>query len=384
MWYRLYASLAKAAFAYMKPHKPSNVKTFFLELREFSVLLIRYLFKYISLSFLHLENKKSSFATMLYRQRGKYARRLMHSGMAALSAVGIVIAPVIAQEFPGRSVDPWSIPSSGSVLSVSAAEPDVTTELSDQTFRDKVMKYTVQEGDTLSSISQKFDISEDTVRWQNNISKNGAIKVGQELEILPTSGVLHKVQKGDTVYSVAKKYDAEPQAIVDFPFNTFANDETFELAVGQLIVVPDGVKPEAQAATPRVRQQTPNAGSVSATGRFIWPTNGSITQKFSWNHPGIDIANRAAPQVLAADSGKIVGAGWDGTGYGNMIMIDHGNGYKTRYGHLQKIYVSVGQTVNRGDAIGQMGSTGRSTGTHLHFEIYTPGGNRINPLSVLQ
>lgn len=351
------------------------------DLTEFSVLLSKYLFRHISLSFFNIEAKKSAFVTILYRQRGKYARRLMHSGMAALSALGIVIAPLVAQEFPGRSVDPWTIQTT-SVLSVSAEETNVTTELSDKQFRDKILKYTVQENDTISSISSKFDISVDTIRWQNNLDKNGAIKVGQELEILPITGVSHKVQKGDTVYSIAKKYDVEAQSIVNFPFNTFVNDETFELAVGQIVIVPDGVKAEEKEATPRAKQSTPNAGSVTATGKFAWPTNGTITQRFAWYHPGIDIANHAAPIVVAADSGTIIAAGWDGTGYGNMVMIDHGNGYKTRYGHLSKIYVSIGQTVARGNSIGQMGSTGRSTGTHLHFEIYN-GGTRINPLSVL-
>lgn len=351
------------------------------ELLEFSVLLIRYIFKHISWSFLHLEDRKKTFATILYRQRGKYARRLMHSGMAALSAVGIVIAPVVAQEFPGRSVDPWSLQTS-SVLSVSADESDVTTELSDKQFRDKILKYEVLEGDTISSIAQKFDISVDTIRWQNNLDKNGTIKVGQELEILPITGISHKVQKGDTIYSIGKKYDVDAQGIVNFPFNSFVNDETFEVAVGQIVIVPDGVKQEVQQAAPRTRQSTPNAGSVTATGKFAWPTNGTITSRFAWYHPGIDIANRAQPQVVAADSGTVIAAGWDGTGYGNMVMIDHGNGYKTRYGHLLRVYVTIGQTVARGNAVGQMGSTGRSTGTHLHFEIYN-GATRINPLAVL-
>lgn len=364
---------------------PSSVKIFFSDLLKFSSLLFRFIFKHVSLSFLILEAKKSVFVTILYRQRGKYARRLMHTGMASLSAVGIVIAPVVAQEFPGRTVDPWSVQSS-SVLSVSAEANDVTTEFSDKQFRDKIIKYTVQDGDTISSIALKFNISEETVRWQNNLSLKSTIKAGDELEILPVSGISHKVQKGDTIYTIAKKYDADAQNIVNFPFNTFVNDETFELAVGQVILVPDGVKPEEKSggtpAAPRTRQMTPNAGSVTATGRFSWPTSGSITSPFSWYHPAIDIANRAAPPILAADSGKVIEARWDSTGYGMMVLIDHGNGYKTRYAHMQAYYVTVGQTVNRGDTIGKMGSTGRSTGTHLHFEIYQ-NGTRISPLGAL-
>lgn len=357
---------------------------FFSDLKEFSFLLIKYIFRNTSLSFLHLEERKSAFVTVLYRQRGKYARKLMHSGMAALSAVGIIIAPAVAQEFPGRSVDPWSV-ATGSVLSVSADEEDVTTEFSDK-MRDKIIAYQVQDGDTVSTIASKFGVSVDTVLWENNLTEISPIKVGQTLNILPVTGLSHKVQKGDTVYSIAKKYDSSEQAIVDFPYNSFVNDETFELAVGQIVIVPEGVKPEVNQGTtsPRIRQSTPNAGTVVASGSFVWPTNGTITQRFSWYHTGIDIANRAAPPVLATDSGKVIVAGWvDNYGFGNRVVIDHGNGYRTTYAHLSRIYVVPGQTVNRGDSLGQMGSTGRSTGTHLHFEV-TYNGGKVNPLSILK
>jgi len=151
---------------------------------------------------------------------------------------------------------------------------------------------------------------------------------------LPVTGVSHKVQKGDTVYSIAKKYGADAQAIADFPFNTFSNDETFELAIGQTIIVPDGEKIAVSSnIASRAKQITPNAGTVVASGQFVWPSAGTISQRFSWYHPGVDIANRGLPPVLAADSGKVIASGWDGTGYGNMVLIDHGNGYKTRYGH---------------------------------------------------
>jgi len=115
----------------------------------------------------------------------------------------------------------------------------------------------------------------------------------------------------------------------------------------------------------------------------VWPSSGTITQRFVWYHPGVDIANRAAPDILAADGGIVLAAGWDNSGYGNRVIIDHKNGYRTLYGHMQKIYVVPGQGVNRGSAIGKMGSTGRSTGTHLHFEVYV-NGSRISPLGVLQ
>ena len=359
------------------------ILSFFSDFKLFFRELTVYIIKNLHLSFLRFEEGKGIFVTALYRQRGKMARRLMHSGMAGLAAVGMMIAPIIAQEFPGTSVDPWEIPSTSTVLSAATEDSGTTTLVSEKT-RDKIVEYTVRDGDTVSTIAEKFGISTDTIRWQNNLGSKDTIKAGQTLEVLPVAGVSHKVSKGDTVYSIAKKYDTSPQGIVDYPFNSFTNDETFELAIGQIVVVPDGIPPAAAPTSPRIRQITPDAGTVVASGSFVWPAGGSITQRFVWYHKGIDIANRAVPSILAADSGTVIAAGWlDGYGYGNRVIIDHGNGYRTLYGHLSQIYVVPGQTVARGAAIGRMGSTGRSTGIHLHFEVIR-NGVYLNPLSVLR
>jgi murein DD-endopeptidase MepM/ murein hydrolase activator NlpD len=362
-----------------------SLKLTFADFKIFSVELLKFISKNLQTQFIRFEVGKNIFVVALYRQRGKMAKRLMHSGMAGITALGVMIAPIVAQEFPENKIDPWEAPSPSSVLSASTSD-SVTTDFSEKQFRDRVIEYQVEEGDTVSSIAQKFDISVDTIRWQNNLKSKDAIKVGQTLQILPVTGVSHKVQKGDTVYSIAKKYDTEAQNIVNFPFNTYVNDETFELAIGQSLVVPDGVKQEEipWSPTSRIKQITPDAGTVVASGQFVWPAAGQITQQFVWYHRAIDIANKAAPAVLAADSGTVIVAGWpDGYGYGNRIIIDHGNGTRTLYAHLQKIYVVVGQTVARGNAIGQMGSTGRSTGPHLHFEVIKNGAY-LNPLGVLR
>lgn len=358
---------------------------FWEEVKLFFSEFLGFLAEKLHLSFLHFEASKNTLVSALYKQRGKLARRLMHTGMAGLAGVGIIIAPVVAQEFPGRNVNPREIPTPTVVLSASSEDPEMATQFSEKP-RDRIYEYTVQPGDTVSSIAEKFGVSQDTIRWQNNLKSKDSIRAGQTLQILPVTGVIHKVQKGDTVYSIARKYDASTQAIVDFPYNTFTNDETFELAIGQTIIVPDGIKPAEVLWSPlaRVKQVTPDAGTVTALGNFIWPAGGTITQRFVWYHPGIDIANKAGPDILAADSGRVVIAGWpDGSGYGNRVLIDHGNGYKTLYAHLQSIYVVAGQSVKRGDRIGKMGSTGRSTGTHLHFEIFLNSG-RLDPLKILR
>lgn len=358
----------------------SAIVEFWEDLRIFFFEISKFIIKTLHISFLRFEERKGVFVTALYRQRGKKARQLTHTGMAVLTALGVMLAPLIAQEFPGKSVNPWEISAAPAVLSASTDDPGIDTQVSSK-VRGSIIDYTVQSGDTVTTIADKFGISADTIRWQNSLTGD-KIKIGQNLEILPVTGIAHKVIKGDTVYSIAKKYDSDPQAVVDFPFNSFANDETFELAIGQTVIVPDGVMPKAGVA-PRARQITPDAGTVVASGQFVWPTQGTITQYFSWYHPGVDIANRAEPLDVAADSGRVIYAGWDATGYGNMVLIDHGNGFKTRYAHLSQIMVISGQTVGRGQTIGRMGSTGHSTGPHTHFEIIL-NGVHVNPLSYLK
>lgn len=331
------------------------------------------------------ERHKSWLAAKLYQKRGRLARPFSHVGMGGLTIVGLILAPIIASEYSNLFANDLENKNYAAPSVLAAGTVETSTIISDKP-RAEVIEYTVQTGDTVSQIAEKFGISSDTIRWQNNLRSINDIKPGQSLEILPVTGILHKVKKGETIYSIAKKYESNPQAIVDFPFNTFTNDETFAIAIGQELIIPDGVIGEQKLWSPRsyIAQRTPDAGVVTAAGQFVWPAGGTITQRYAWYHKGLDIANRAAPGIVAADSGTVTVAGWpDNSGYGNRVMIDHGNGFVTLYAHLQKIYVSPGQTVNRGDLIGQMGSTGRSTGTHLHFEIRSTAGNQ-NPLLYLK
>lgn len=353
----------------------------FLDLKEFVVAWWDFLAEPTKRAFFGFEEAKSTLAESLYKQRGKLARPFVHSGMVALSAAGVILAPVISEEL-GRK-EPWQIHAPSSVLSVATENPETATLISDKP-RDKIFEHTVKEGDTVASIAQTYGISQDTILWQNDITAKTKLKPGQTLQILPVTGVSHKVGKGETIYSIAKKLSAEPQAIVDFPFNTFVNDETFSLAVGQTLIIPEGVPPKEAPLGPVFVRRTPDAGTVTASGDFVWPASGNISQGFAWYHRGIDIANKGVPDILAADSGTVVIAGWpDNGGYGNRVIIDHGNGYQTLYAHLSQIYVTPGQTVSRGASIGRMGSTGRSTGTHLHIEI-RQNGVAVNPLQFLR
>ncbi len=334
--------------------------------------------------FIRFEGLKDVLVDVLYKQRGRYTKPFLHVGTIGLAFVMVIFGPKVLT----KAEDQREL-TAGPILSTAQAfAPDFYTAQAEEVRQyrgGEIIKHVVSEGETVSSIGARYGLQADTILWENNLDAKAKLKPGQELRILPIDGVRHKVIRGETIYSIGKKYgleEAQVQAIVDYPFNEFLNDETFELAAGQYLMVPEGVMPEPlKPAVPRANlasKLTPDAGSVSATGRFIWPASGTVTQGYRFYHKAFDIANRGAGPILAADSGLVIAAGWDTSGYGNRVMIDHGNGFITLYGHMSVLQVQQGQRLNRGDVVGQMGSTGRSTGTHLHFEVRS-GGSLLNP-----
>ncbi len=343
------------------------------------------------------ENSKNYLVEILMLKRGKYQKNVWHGSIIVLAAIAILTSGVfgggsaVASSFPGLGVkDPRFIQTydpNASGISLNSLV-DLKTSIS-QKPRSEIIDYTVKPGDTVSGIADKYGIDTDTIKWANNLSSINQVKPGDTIKILPVPGVAVAVKSGDTLSSLAKKYSANSQAILDFPFNDVPDDQ--QLKVGQVLIIPDGSPPEAPAPRrpqpqylARGSQGTSPAYSAPGGASFIWPTHSvGISQYFSWYHPGLDLPNPAEPPILAAAGGRVTWAGWDTTGYGNRIDIDHGNGYLTRYGHLSNIYVSVGQIVSQGQVIGQMGSTGRSTGPHLHFEIHFQG-IAVNPLAILK
>lgn len=325
---------------------------------------------------------KNNLSKMMYRQRGRFSQSFVNVGMAGLAFVAMVFSGTIESIIV--SADSGEDRENLMVLSVEQASAN--TQILNANKGD-VTEYIVAQGDTVSSIALKFGVTIDTMMWENGLKSVDAIKVGQRLRVLPVTGVKHKVKRGETVYSIAKYYSVDPQNIVDYTFNTFVNDETFALAAGQDLMVPEGVKPrEVIIDTARYATKTvaPVPGVVGE-GRFMWPTAGRISQRYAFYHRAVDIANASSPDILASQGGTVITAGWNGGGYGNYVVIDHGNGYQTWYGHMitGSLVVKAGEVVSQGQKIGRMGSTGRSTGTHLHFEIRSPNGS-IDPLKVLK
>lgn len=230
--------------------------------------------------------------------------------------------------------------------------------------------YVVRKGDTLSSIAKLFGVSRNTIVWANDI-KNNTITPGQTLVILPVSGVRHTIAKGDTLKSIAKKYKADEDEITQF--NSMEDDAS--LAVGEILIIPDGEIAPVKVATTK-KPGTTNTWKKSASGPqyegyYMRPLIGGIRTQGLHGYNAVDIASYFGAPIFASAEGTVIiskTSGWN-AGYGNYVVVKHDNGTQTLYAHLSKNLVSVGETVVRGQQVGEMGASGKATGTHLHFEI---------------
>ena len=274
--------------------------------------------------------------------------------------------------------------------------------------RQEVVKYTVEEGDTIFGIAENFGLEPETVLWGNYyilLDDPHALQPGQELNILPVNGTYHEWQQGEGLNGISSYYGVKPEDIINYPANNldiaaigdFANPN---IAPGTWLIVPNGRREFVSWSAPLgVTRENPAyarvlgpgacdaiSGGAVGYGAFIWPSNKHYLSGFDYapnaNHWGIDIAGNEGEGVYASDAGVIVYAGWNNYGYGNMILIDHGGGFQSLYAHLSGLNVNCGQSVGQGDVIGAIGTTGRSSGAHLHFEIMT-SSYKANPWDLL-
>ncbi len=269
-------------------------------------------------------------------------------------------------------------------------ESGVASSNNENANRQEIVYYTVNNGDTISSIANKFKISINTILWSNNLTAFSLIRPGDKLTILPVSGTVYTVKSGDTVGKIARTFGVEENSI--FKYNNIASANG--LIIGKTIIIPGGKKLSTAVATTRTTTKTSGAAAVieklvkpstgkDAGGSMVWPTVGHrITQYYSWRHTGLDIANKIGTPLYAADAGTVEYSGWS-NGYGNNVLINHGGGKKTRYAHASKLFVKVGEKVSRGEQIAAMGSTGWSTGSHIHFEVIINGA-KYNPLNYIK
>ncbi|MES2225752.1 MAG: M23 family metallopeptidase [Patescibacteria group bacterium] len=233
--------------------------------------------------------------------------------------------------------------------------------------------YTVKEGDSLSEIAEEHGVSSNTILWANDIRDASTIRTGDELIILPVSGVQHKVASGETLQTIAKKYGSDASDIALYN----GIDESSGLKQGAEIVVPGGAFPSATkkvastANTKKAAVSTAKSSSSSTGGKFGNPLPGRAITQANHGYNAVDIDGETGDPIYASAGGKVIiakgGGGYNG-GYGNYIVIEHGGGVQTLYAHMSSLAVSGG-TVEKGEIIGYVGSTGKSTGSHLHFEV---------------
>jgi hypothetical protein len=274
--------------------------------------------------------------------------------------------------------------------------------------RQEIVKYTVEEGDSVFGIAEKFGLQPESILWGNYTVLEDdphMLQSGQELTILPVDGVYWEWLGGIPFGQWAEYYGVKAEDILNYPGNkidaaNITDAYNANIETGTWLIIPGGKREFIQTwnapfisrtdpATARVLGPgfcDPVSGGAVGYGAYVWPTNKHYLSGFDYspksNHWGIDLAGNEGEGVYAVDAGVIVYAGWNNYGYGNMIMIDHGNGWQSLYGHLSEIYRFCGQSVGQGEGIGAIGSTGRSSGAHLHFELMTPTF-KVNPWDYL-
>jgi murein DD-endopeptidase MepM/ murein hydrolase activator NlpD len=280
--------------------------------------------------------------------------------------------------------EPYVTPVVGETPGEEVPERTIVAERTDSTT------HTVESGDTLGQIAETYGLNLSTILWANDLTYTSTLNLGQEITIPPKDGVSYTVESGDTLSSIASDYSITTADIMSENGLTSAN----RLSIGDELFLPNAEPPSPASTTrttasittlftpPEPTSTAPSTSAPSADG-WVWPTDWRvITQYYGWRHTGIDVDGHYETNSYAARGGVVVYSGWR-NGYGITVEIDHGDGFMTRYAHHAQNYVSVGDVVYAGQAIAQTGTTGFSTGTHLHFEIIK-GGRFLNPLDYVR
>jgi murein DD-endopeptidase MepM/ murein hydrolase activator NlpD len=312
--------------------------------------------------------------------------------------------PTLTPTMAAPILPAYLVPESGQVSAVQRVIQPYTIIPSRP--RVDVITYTVQTGDTVIGIAANFGLNPETILWSNyNVLADNphALHPGQVLDILPVNGTYHKWTAGESMQKVADYYKVDPIEIIEWAGNPFdvyaANIENPGIAPGTMLIIPDGQREMIDYGPPRIPRDNPavartygpgHCGELMdgaiGTGTFIWPTVDRYITGYDYspstNHWGIDIDGELGNVVWSIDNGVIVYSGWSYNGYGNLVVVDHGNGWQSLYAHLNDIYVSCGESVFQGTPVGELGNTGNSSGPHLHFELIY-GSAKVNPWDFL-
>jgi len=273
--------------------------------------------------------------------------------------------------------------------------------------RTDVLKYTVVKGDTLFGIAEMFGLQPETLLWGNQFvlgDNPHNLRPEQELNILPVNGTYYKWQAGDGLNGVSDFFGVSAEEIIEYPGNSLDPAAIGDYAhpniePGTWLIIPNGTREFVTWSAPEIPRDNPSVAKVLGPGAcssvadgavgagvFIWPANNHFLSGFDYspstNHSGIDIDGETGDPVYAADNGVVVYSGWNNWGYGNVVVINHGNGWQTLYAHLNAYNVSCGQSVWQGSVIGAIGNTGNSSGSHLHYEMMY-NGTKVNPWDYL-
>ncbi len=262
--------------------------------------------------------------------------------------------------------------------------------------RYSVVEYRVKRGDSVFAISEEYKLKPESILWANyEVLQDSpdSLRPGQVLKIPPTDGIYYQWKENDTLESIANEYKTTVDDILNYPGNDIDLTNP-KIESGSWVMLPGGEREFVQWLVPTIAQgksgtsgtsQSACPGGAVGSGSFVWPAdNHFLSGNDYWSgHLGIDIAAGEGAPVYAADSGVVtMSQGGYNYGYGNVIQIDHGNGYSTVYAHLSTLGVGVCASVGAGQWIGSAGNTGNSQGAHLHFEVRLNGGF-INPWFVL-
>jgi len=289
-------------------------------------------------------------------------------------------------------------------MAVLQRQTDSHTEIPSRP-RLEIIKYVVQSGDSLFGIAERFGLKPETLLFGNyDVLQDNphSLQPGQELSVLPVDGTSYTWHAGDGLSGVARFFGVTPEDILDWPGNNLDPDMDIEnpsIAAGTVLVVPGGVRDVQTLFRPRITRTNPGVARIlgpgacgavydgpTGTGSFAWPTPLHYVSGFDYNpglgHPAIDLAGDTGHGITASDTGVVVYAGWNEWGYGNVVVVDHGNDWQTLYAHLSQVNVGCGQAVFQGNLLGLMGCTGNCSGSHLHFEVRY-GDGFVNPWDVL-
>ncbi len=297
-----------------------------------------------------------SFVAELFGSEQASAKVISAGPVISSQKIALLQAAVNTDPNPHKAGD--VLPIHGNVLVPDLAMADAAIGGAD--LNTQISVYTVRPGDNLSTIAEMYDVSVNTIMWANDLTRATAIQPGQTLIILPVTGINYTVKKGDTIKAIVTKHKADLEEVLSY--NGLTIDSP--LAVGETIIIPDA---ELQAVTP-----TKPSGTAVPSNYFMRPVKiGSRTQGIH-GHNGVDLAAPIGTAIYASAGGRVIASvsngGWNG-GYGNYVIISHPNGTQTLYAHNAKNTVSLGQTVEKGQQIGTIGMTGKTTGPHVHFEI---------------